>query len=80
MFLLRLPPAGAGGCLLDPDSHQWPEWPPIMTDELGDFILPTGVEDHRKIALQEGQVVATGGGRAGCKQDVNVRVNDSPSL
>ena len=30
-----------------------------MTDELGDFILPTGEEDDRKIALQEGQVTAT---------------------
>ena len=30
-------------CSLDPDSYtDWPEWPPIMTDQQGDFLLPTG--------------------------------------
>jgi len=47
------------GCTLNPDGneHEWPEWPPLMTDELGDFVLPTGENHDRQINLETGQVI-----------------------
>lgn len=44
--------SGASDCSLNPDSiYDWPEWPPIMTDELGGFLLPTGTEGSRQISI-----------------------------
>ena len=34
----------ATGCRINPDSDDdWPAWPPILTDQLGDLILPNQV-------------------------------------
>ena len=35
----------ATGCRINPDSDDdWPAWPPILTDQLGDLILPNQVQ------------------------------------
>jgi len=45
-------------CLINPDSEgSWPEWPPIITDFVGDFILPTGTDNDRSISIPTDQVV-----------------------
>ena len=46
-----------GQCIINPDSGgSWPQWPPIITDAMGDLILPTGVENDRSIRLESDQV------------------------
>ena len=46
-----------GQCVINPDgTGSWPEWPPIITDSVGDLILPTGVENDRSITLEPDQV------------------------
>merc|ERR1719402_338920 len=44
-------------CLINIESSSWPAWPPIITDSVGDFILPTGTEDDRHISLPGDSVV-----------------------
>eukprot|EP00091_Calanus_sinicus_P020910 TRINITY_DN5982_c0_g1_i1.p1 TRINITY_DN5982_c0_g1~~TRINITY_DN5982_c0_g1_i1.p1 ORF type:complete len:403 (+),score=107.57 TRINITY_DN5982_c0_g1_i1:79-1287(+) len=53
-----------GGCQINPDSQDWPEWPPIVTNEVGDLILAAGEENNRVIDLDEDQTVliSCGGG------------------
>ena len=44
-------------CIINPDSDgSWPQWPPIITDVVGDFILPTGTDNDRSINIQNDQV------------------------
>ena len=44
-------------CDIDPDSSAtWPQWPAIITDQAGDFILPQGEDNNRRITLQEDTV------------------------
>ena len=44
-------------CVIDPDSSAtWPRWPPILTDQAGDFILPRGEDNNRHISLAEDTV------------------------
>ena len=44
-------------CVIDPDSSgTWPRWPPILTDQAGDFILPRGEDNNRHISLAEDTV------------------------
>ena len=46
-----------GQCVIDPDSSaSWPQWPAIITDQAGDFILPQGEDNNRRITLQEDTV------------------------
>ena len=46
-----------GQCVIDPDSSaSWPQWPAIITDQAGDFILPRGEDNNRHITLQEDTV------------------------
>ena len=47
----------SGQCVIDPDSSaSWPQWPAILTDQAGDFILPQGEDNNRHITLQEDTV------------------------
>ena len=47
----------SGQCDIDPDSSAtWPQWPAIITDQAGDFILPQGEDNNRRITLQEDTV------------------------
>ena len=46
-----------GQCIINPDgAGNWPQWPPIITNQVGDLILPTGVEDNRQITIESDQV------------------------
>merc|ERR1711892_213352 len=48
-------------CIIDPDdAGQWPDKPPIITNEVGDFLLPTGEEDARQFLLSYDQVFILG--------------------
>ena len=59
---LVLVAGAAADCVINPDSSAtWPEWPPIITDTLGDLKLPTGGEDDRRITLQGDEVSADRG-------------------
>ena len=59
-------PAVLSQCLIDPDNEaHWPEWPPVLTDEVGDFILPTGTDNARQISLGAGQVMVLSCGAGG---------------
>ena len=56
-FLLISSVSGEG-CVINPDdSSSWPTWPPILTNQVGDFILPTGTENDRAITLEPDQLV-----------------------
>ena len=47
----------SGQCDIDPDSSAtWPQWPAIITDQAGDFILPQGEDNNRRITLQQDTV------------------------
>ena len=49
-----------GQCIINPDSAaNWPQWPPIITNQVGDLIIPTGVEDNRQITIESDQVSNT---------------------
>jgi len=57
MFLLLLTFSGAmGDCIVNPDSD-FPQWPAILTNEVGDIVLPTGGEDNRQVAVPQGETV-----------------------
>jgi len=48
-------------CIINPDdSGQWPGTPPIITNEVGDFLLPVGEEDAREFLLSYDQVFLLG--------------------
>ena len=57
LLLLTVLPAVLSQCLLDPDSPQWPDWPPILTDQLGEFLLPTLSDSGREISIGSEEVV-----------------------
>lgn len=59
MYLLFLVGSVIGdGCIINPDdSGSYPSWPPILTNQVGDFILPTGVENNRQISLEPEELV-----------------------
>ena len=45
-------------CLVDPDnSAHWPHWPPILTNQEGDLLLPTGTDNDRLLSMAEDEVV-----------------------
>jgi len=45
-------------CHVNPDSNsQWPEWPPILTNQVGDLILPEGGDNNRYLNIAKDQVV-----------------------
>ena len=49
-----------GQCIINPDgAGNWPQWPPIITNQVGDLILPTGIEDNRQITIESDQVLHT---------------------
>merc|ERR1712142_428712 len=52
-------------CKINPDSSDWPEWPPIVTDEVGDLILPVGERDDREIDIAKDQIVLISCGKGG---------------
>jgi len=47
-------------CIIDLDGGAWPKDPPIITNELGDFILPIGEENDREFLLDYDQVFLLG--------------------
>ena len=55
---LSRPGAGAGGCKIDLDSpSSWPASnPPIILDQVGDFLLPRAQAHPRLLELTEDQV------------------------
>lgn len=58
LYNVSLLQSEASDCSLDPDSYSaWPEWPPIMTDQQGDFLLPTGSDGSRDISIPHSSVV-----------------------
>jgi len=44
-------------CKINPDSQDWPEWPPIVTNEVGDLLLPVGEDKDREIDIDIDQLV-----------------------
>jgi len=57
MILLLFAISGAmADCIVNPDSD-FPEWPPILTNEVGDIVLPTGEENNRQVAVAQDQTV-----------------------
>merc|ERR1711971_787794 len=57
MLLLLLTFSGAmADCIVNPDSD-FPEWPPILTNEVGDIVLPTGEDNNRQVAVAQDQTV-----------------------
>jgi len=65
-FATVVVPDSATKCKINPDnSDQWPQWPPILTNEVGDLILPVGDDDHREIDIDIDQVVLVSCGAAG---------------
>ena len=65
LLLLAIFPAVLSQCLIDPDSSQWPEWPPILTDQLGEFLLPTLSDTGRQISIGVEEVVLLSCGAGG---------------
>merc|ERR1711953_1357613 len=57
MLLLLFTISGAmGDCIVNPDTD-FPAWPPILTNEVGDIVLPTGEENNRQITVAQDQTV-----------------------
>ena len=57
LLSLQLSPLQAQ-CLVDPDnSAHWPHWPPILTNQEGDLLLPTGTDNDRLLSMAEDEVV-----------------------
>ena len=53
-------------CIVDPDNEgHWPHWPPIITDQEGSLLLPTGTDDNRMISMAEDEVVLLSCGAGG---------------
>merc|ERR1719228_940896 len=67
----------ASYCKINPDSaDSFPEWPPILTNEVGDLILPVGEENDRVIDIGKDQVVLLSCG-AGGKFDADFWAEDN---
>jgi len=59
-------PSERSNCQIDPDNHNhWPEWPPIVTNEVGDLILPVGDDGNRALEIAVGEVVLVSCGADG---------------
>ena len=53
-------------CVVDPDNEEhWPHWPPIVTDQEGDLILPVGTDHHRMLSMAKDEVVLLSCGAGG---------------
>ena len=65
LLLLLASPLDAQ-CIVDPDNEgHWPHWPPIITNQEGNLILPTGTDNNRMISMAEDEVVLLSCGAGG---------------
>ena len=66
LLLVLLATSLEAQCVVDPDNEgHWPHWPPLVTTQEGDLLLPTGTDDNRMISMAEDEVVLLSCGAGG---------------